>query len=155
FVNAFTPSPITQTSHTTILTGLLPVSHGVTDFGSALASSHSTLASLLKSRGYQTAAFIGSVVLDSKAIAPGLDRGFDFYDNFPEHATTKVRWGRIERRAKDVVQHAETWLNTHRTGSRLVWLHLYDPHDPYEPPAPFSETYKDRLYDGEIAYADS
>ena len=55
----------------------------------------------------------------------------------------------------DVVQHAETWIAAHPAGPRFVWLHLYDPHDPYEPPAPFALTYKDHLYDGEIAYADS
>ncbi len=55
----------------------------------------------------------------------------------------------------DVVQHAETWLTAHRTGPHFVWVHLYDPHDPYEPPVPYSQLYKDHLYDGEIAYADS
>jgi arylsulfatase A-like enzyme/Flp pilus assembly protein TadD len=155
FSHAFTPSPITNTSHTTILTGLLPSSHGVTDFAVPLAPNHSTWAELLKSKGYHTAAFIGAVILDSKSLAPGLDRGFDFYDNFPEHAQTKSRWGRVERRGAEVVQHAETWLTAHPAGPHFVWVHLYDPHDPYEPPSPFSETYKDRLYDGEIAYADS
>src|SRR4029077_12390515 len=69
FTEAFTPSPITQTSHTTILTGLLPASHGVTDFGTPLSATHPTLAAMLKSNGYHTAAFIGSIVLDSKEIA--------------------------------------------------------------------------------------
>src|SRR5215472_3153736 len=76
FAQAFTPSPITNTSHASILTGLLPSSHGVSDFGVPLAASHSTLAELLKREGYQTAAFIGSVILDVKTLAPGLDRGF-------------------------------------------------------------------------------
>ncbi len=155
FSQAFTPSPITNTSHTTILTGLLPSSHGVTDFAVPLAPAHPTLAELLKGKGYHTAAFIGAVILDSKTLAPGLDRGFDFYDNFPEHSQTKSRWGRVERRGEDVVQHAETWMTAHPAGSHFVWIHLYDPHDPYEPPLPYSQTYKDRLYDGEIAYADS
>jgi choline-sulfatase len=155
FAEAFTPSPITNTSHTTILTGLLPSTHGVTDFAVPLAPSHPTLAELLKRSGYHTAAFIGAVILDSKTLAPGLDRGFDFYDNFPAHAQTKSRWGRVERRGGEVVQHAETWMIAHPTGPRFVWIHLYDPHDPYEPPPPYSQTYKDRLYDGEIAYADS
>jgi len=155
FTHAFTHSPITNTSHTTILTGLLPSVHGVTDFGVPLASQHVTWAELLKQRGYQTAAFIGAVILDSNTLAPGLDRGFDFYDNFPAKTSTKERWGRVERRGMEVVQHAETWLDKHRSGPRFVWVHLYDPHDPYEPPAPFSAKYKDRLYDGEIAYADS
>src|SRR6266487_154846 len=155
FTQAFTPSPITNTSHTTILTGLLPSSHGVTDFAMPLASSHATWAELLKGKGYHTAAFIGAVILDAKSLAPGLDRGFDFYDNLLEHSESKSRWGRVERRGMDVVQHAEIWLTAHPAGPRFAWVHLYDPHDPYEPPAPYSETYKDRLYDGEIAYADS
>ncbi len=155
FAQAFTPSPITNTSHTSILTGLLPSSHGVTDFAVPLAPSHPTLAELLKGKGYHTAAFIGAVILDSKTLAPGLDRGFDFYDNFPAHSQTKSRWERVERRGVEVVQHAETWMTAHPAGSHFVWIHLYDPHDPYEPPPPYSQTYKDRLYDGEIAYADS
>jgi arylsulfatase A-like enzyme/Flp pilus assembly protein TadD len=155
FAQAFTPSPITNTSHTTILTGLLPSTHGVTDFAVPLASTHPTWAELLKKDDYRTAAFIGAVILDSNALAPGLDRGFDFYDNFPEHAHGKSRWGRLERRGVVVVQHAEDWLNAHPAGPHFVWIHLYDPHDPYEPPPPYSQIYKDRLYDGEIAYADS
>jgi choline-sulfatase len=155
FTRAFTPSPITNTSHTTLLTGLLPSTHGVTDFAVPLAPAHPTLAELLHRSGYHTAAFIGAVILDSKTLAPGLDRGFDFYDNFPEHPQTKSRWGRVERRGMDVVQHGEAWMKSHPAGPRFVWVHLYDPHDPYEPPPPYSQTYKDRLYDGEIAYADS
>jgi arylsulfatase A-like enzyme/Flp pilus assembly protein TadD len=155
FAEAYTPSPITNTSHTTILTGLLPSDHGVTDFALPLAATHPTLAELLKKQGYHTAAFIGAVILDSKSLAPGLDRGFDYYDNFPQHPTTKSRWGRVERRGMDVVQHAEKWLTAHNPEPRFVWIHLYDPHDPYEPPPPYSEKYKGRLYDGEIAYADS
>src|SRR3954453_20412497 len=54
-----------------------------------------------------------------------------------------------------VVAQAETWLRKHPAGPHFIWVHLYDPHDPYEPPAPYSQTYKDRPYDGEIAYADS
>jgi choline-sulfatase len=155
FTQAFTPSPITNTSHASILTGLLPGSHGVTDFGVPLSAAHPTVAELLKERNYRTAAFIGAVILDSKSLAPGFDRGFDYYDNFPEHSSTKSRWGRLERRGMDVMEHAENWLSKHPAGPHFMWVHLYDPHDPYEPPAPYSQIYKDHLYDGEIAYADS
>jgi len=161
FTEAFTHSPITNTSHITILTGLLPSVHGVTDFGVPLSPQHVTAAELLKKHGYQTAAFIGAVILDSNTLAPGLDRGFDFYDNFPKtdaknaNGNKKLHWGRIERRGMEVVEHAEAWFDKHQTGPHFVWVHLYDPHDPYEPPPPFSEKYKDHLYDGEIAYADS
>jgi len=160
FGHAYTHSPITNTSHTTILTGLLPSVHGVTDFGVPLAATHVTWAELLKKKGYQTAAFIGAVILDSNQLAPGLDRGFDYYDNFPANTDSKERWGRVERRAGEVVGHAEGWMEKHPRGragdgARFVWVHLYDPHDPYEPPSPFAEKYASHLYDGEIAYADS
>jgi len=72
---AFTPSPITNTSHASILTGLLPGSHGVTDFAVPLNPSHPTVAELVKKQNYHTAAFIGRVILDSKTLAPGFDRG--------------------------------------------------------------------------------
>jgi choline-sulfatase len=155
FTQAFTPSPITNTSHTTILTGLLPSSHGVTDFAVPLAATYPTWAELLKRRGYHTAAFIGAVILDSHSLAPGLDRGFDFYDDFPNNLPPQVHWGRVERRGMDVVGRAEKWVTAHPAGAHFVWVHLYDPHDPYEPPPPYSQIYKDHLYDGEIAYADS
>ncbi len=155
FSAAFTHSPITNTSHTSILTGLLPSVHGVTDFGVPLAPQHVTWAELLKKQGYQTAAFIGAVILDSNQLAPGLDRGFDFYDNFPAKTESKDRFGRVERRAQAVITDAEAWLAQHPSGPRFMWVHLFDPHDPYEPPPPFSEKYSKRLYDGEIAYADS
>jgi hypothetical protein len=78
FTHAFTPSPITNTSHTSILTGLLPSSHGVTDFAVPLSATHPTLATLLKTRGYHTAAFVSGFPLDRRF---GFDRGFDTYDD--------------------------------------------------------------------------
>jgi choline-sulfatase len=129
FEQAFTASPITNTSHASILTGLLPSSHGVTDSGVPLSPANPTLAELLRKQRYHTAAFIGAVILDSKMLAPGFDQGFDFYGNFPEHPTSKSRWGRIERRGMEVVRHAEAWLSQHPTGPHFLWVHLYDPHD--------------------------
>ncbi len=155
FTEAFTVSPITNSSHASILTGDYPSTHGVQDFGAPLAAQVPTWAELLQQNGYHTAAFIGAVILDSNALAPGFDRGFDFYDNFPEHPTTKSRWGRVERRGMDVAERAENYLRKHGAGPRFIWVHFYDAHDPYEPPPPFSEEYKSHLYDGEIAYADS
>jgi arylsulfatase A-like enzyme len=162
FAKAFTPVPVTNSSHASILTGLYPSSHGVTDFGVALSGTHITWASVLQKHGYATAAFIGAVVLDSKTLAPGFDQGFDYYDNFPPHAG-KGHWDVEERRGMEVVQHAEKWLDRPHSqdsltplsaGPKFLWVHLYDPHDPYEPPAPYSQVYRNHLYDGEIAYAD-
>jgi len=157
FANVFTASPITNPSHASILTGLLPAHHGVRDFGMALAPGVSTLAEVLQGRGYSNAAFIGSVILDSRELAPGFDRGFDYYDHFPNHLPqTASRYGRLERRAMDVEHRAETWmLGRGKAQPMFVWIHFYDPHDPYDPPEPYRTEYAGRLYDGEIAYADS
>ncbi len=154
FDHAYTPVPVTNSSHASIFTGLYPGSHGVTDFGMPLARTHVTMAELFHRHGYQTAAFIGAVILDSRALAPGFDRGFDTYDNFPEHTAADSRWGRLERRGEDVVRRAGTWLAANRSKPRFIWVHLYDPHDPYQPPEPYATRYKGHLYDGEIAYAD-
>lgn len=157
FANAFTPIPITNSSHASILTGLLPSRHGVIDFGMPIAPSARTLAEILKEQGYATASFVGSTILDSKTLAPGFDRGFDFYDNFPTHLPkTSSRYVRLERRGMVVVRHAEKWLSRRSPGKPIfAWIHLYDPHDPYEPPPPYDREYAGRPYDGEIAYADS
>lgn len=157
FASAFTASPITNPSHASILTGLLPAHHGVQDFGMALAPGVNTLAEVLKASGYSTAAFIGSVILDSRGLAPGFDRGFDYYDHFPDDLPQAAsRYKRLERRAMDVEQRAETWmLKRGNTQPVFVWIHFYDPHDPYDPPEPYRSEYAGRPYDGEIAYADS
>ena len=154
FDQAYTPVPLTNSSHASIFTGLYPSSHGVTDFGMPLAASHVTMAELFHRHGYQTAAFIGAVILDSHALAPGFERGFDTYDNFPEHPPADSRWGRLERRGEEVVRRANAWLASSSAKPRFLWVHLYDPHDPYQPPAPYATVYKGHLYDGEIAYAD-
>ena len=157
FANAFTPSPITNTSHASILTGLLPSTHGVMDFGMPIAPGTRTLAQIMREHGYATAAFIGAFILDSRGVAPGFDRGFDTYDNFPANLPkTASRYVRLERRGMDVVHRAEQWLLKHMgTQRKFMWVHLYDPHDPYDPPPPYNREYAGRLYDGEIAYADS
>jgi arylsulfatase A-like enzyme len=78
----------------------------MTDFGVLLAP-HPTLPELLKRQGYVTPAFIGLIILDSRSLARGLDRGFDYYDNFPKSSKNKSRWNRLERRAGTVVEHTE------------------------------------------------
>jgi choline-sulfatase len=157
FEQAFTPSPITNTSHASILTGLLPSSHGVADFAVPLRTSTPSITELLHARGYETAAFVSAVILDSKSLAPGFDRGFEFYFNFPSNLPKKSsRYGRVERRAAETINAAQNWLSARKSRRpRFVWVHLYDPHDPYDPPAPYAQEYRSQPYDGEVAYADS
>jgi arylsulfatase A-like enzyme/Tfp pilus assembly protein PilF len=151
FSQAFTPVPLTNSAHASILTGLRPSMHGVLDFGIPLDRSHRTIASILKERGFSTAAFIGAVILDSKRLAPGFDAGFDHYANFE---TPNARRGthKIERRASEVIGLAKSWLQSQPLKRHFVWIHLYDPHDPYDPPLPYSRIYQGSEYDGEIAY---
>src|SRR5258708_10957118 len=89
FAQAFTPSPITNTSHASILTGLLPGSHGVTDFAVPLSPSHPTIAELLKKQDYHTPAFIGAVILDTKTLAPAFPPASTLYHTFPTSPQTK------------------------------------------------------------------
>jgi len=157
FERAYSQAPLTPVSHATIFTGTYPQFHTVTDFGHPLPALLPFVPEILKKSGYHTGAFIGSLILDPKAsMAPGFDRGFDFFDaGFrPKHGPDESRYDTVERRAGDVVHRAITWLNESRPSPFFLWVHLYDPHAPYDPPPPYDARFKD-LYDGEIAYADA
>ncbi len=157
FTHAYSQVPLTTASHATILTGTYPQFHQVNDFGVPLAPDLPYAPDILRAHGYHTAAFIGSLILDPQArSAPGFDRGFDTYDaGFHRRRTGEDRYQSIERRASEVVAHAVTWLNNHPHGPFFIWIHLYDAHDPYDPPEPYKTRYASAPYDGEIAYTDS
>ena len=154
FEHAYTPVPVTLPAHTAIFTGTYPMLSGMHDFsGNKLNPSQPTLASVLKEHGYATAAVIGSAVLDSRF---GLNKGFDFYyDHFDFNRLQESNLEEMERPGNLVADVALDWLGKNYKSSFFLWMHLYDPHYPYRPPAPYSEQYKDRPYDGEIAFADS
>jgi len=157
FEKAYSQAPLTPVSHATIFTGTYPQFHTVTDFGHPLPALLPYVPEILQKSGYHTAAFIGSLILDPKAnMAPGFDRGFDFFDAgfHPKRGLDESRYESIERRAVDVVGHAIGWMKKNRQSPFFIWIHLYDPHAPYDPPAPFDKRFADP-YDGEIAYADS
>jgi choline-sulfatase len=155
FERAFSQVPLTWPSHTAILTGTYPYQNGVEDFtGKPLDPQFRSVTQAFQHSGYVTGAVVSSYVLDR---AWGLGRGFDFYDDAfaPDQFRTKDI-GLVERKAGESVSHAIEWLSkstlTHRPF--FLWLHLYDPHSPYDPPEPFHTEYAHHLYDGEIAYAD-
>src|SRR5882757_2688892 len=157
FEKAYSQAPLTPVSHATIFTGTYPQFHTVTDFGHPLPALLPYVPEILQKSGYHTAAFVGSLILDPKAnMAPGFDRGFDFFDAgfHPKRGRDESRYESIERRASDVVGHAIAWMKKNRQSPFFIWIHLYDPHAPYDPPAPFDKRFADP-YDGEIAYADS
>ena len=154
FTRAFTPVPVTLPAHTVIFTGSYPMLSGMHDFSAnRLSDTQPTLASILKERGYSTAAVVGSAVLDSRF---GLNRGFDFYyDHFDFNRLQESNLDQMERKGNLVVDTALDWLEKNSRQKFFLWVHLYDPHFPYTPPEPFLTQYASQPYDGEIAFADA
>lgn len=154
FEKCFAQTPLTLPSHASLMTGTFPAFHGVRDNGGFLVPPElKTLAELFNERDYNTGAFVASYVLDSKW---GLNQGFDFYfDRFDLSQYKSISLGNVQRRGDEVIDQALPWLEDHKTKPFFAWIHLYDPHTPYDPPSPFKEQYPNRPYDGEVAYTDS
>jgi arylsulfatase A-like enzyme/Flp pilus assembly protein TadD len=143
FTRAFSHTPMTLPAHANILTGSTPLYHGIGDnTGFRLDQRFLTLAEWLRPRGYATAAFVSSFVLDRTF---GLDQGFDLY---------REPIGQDSFLAAEVVPLAHEWIASQKD-KWFCWLHLWDPHFPYAPPAPFDERYSKNPYAGEIAYMDA
>jgi choline-sulfatase len=146
--------PLTRPSHVTLFTGLLPWQHGIRDnISPAEVPPGPVLAEVFKQQGFLTAAFVSSIVL---APHGGLGRGFDVFGDRMAPASGAPFLNTLQRRGDETVAEATRWIEAnHQRGRLFVWLHLYDPHDPYEPPEPFASRFAGRPYDGEVAYADS
>jgi arylsulfatase A-like enzyme/tetratricopeptide (TPR) repeat protein len=154
FDNAIAHAPLTLPSHVSIFTGLLPFQHGVRDnLGYRLTPAHQTLASQLKGRGYATGAAVSAIVLERST---GIAEGFDFYDDAIEIREAGEPMGRVQRSGFRTEKMLEDWIAGTPPGKPLLaFLHLYEPHSPYEPPEPFRSRYASNPYDGEIAAADA
>jgi len=162
FADAMSAVPITAPSHTTILTGRYPLSHGIRDNGLfVLDEQQITLAEILGKAGYATAAAVGSFPVTAQF---GLDQGFDLYDDhltgafedfLGERSVPKQRLFFDERRAAQVNEAILPWLGEHADHPFFAWVHYFDPHQPFEPPPPYDQLFADDLYNGEIAYADA
>ena len=153
FERAISQVPLTWPSHAVIMTGTYPFQNGVQDFtGQPLAPQFRSVAQAFKQAGYATGAVVSAFVLDRSW---GLARGFDFYDDaFSAQTFEQKDIGLVDRRAGESVAHAIAWLKKTPRRPFFLWLHLYDPHSPYDPPEPYRSEYRSHLYDGEIAYAD-
>lgn len=155
FANASSTVPFTLPAHSSIMTGLYPPSHGVREnVGYVLAPELVTIAERFQDRGYRTGGFVSAFVLDARW---GIARGFDTYvDDFDLDAMAGANLGSVQRAGPETIAHALEWLDG--VGGEepfFLWLHLFDPHDPYDPPEPFRSEYQGRPYDGEVAYTDS
>jgi arylsulfatase A-like enzyme len=149
FDRAESVAPLTLTAHTSLFPGLYPPRHGVRDNADTpLDAKHATLAEALKSRGFHTAAFVGSMVLASDR---GLARGFDVYGD------GRAAGGTVPRRrpANDVVDEALSWLDRQHASPFFLWVHLYDAHAPQVPPVEYQQKHNGDPYLGAIAFMDA
>jgi arylsulfatase A-like enzyme/Tfp pilus assembly protein PilF len=151
FTNARSPVPLTLPSHATVLTGLGPQSHQVRDnIGYVLSQKIPTVTEALANAGYATGAFVGGYPLDRTF---GLARAFEVYGDEMTRTPPAGRSGHTERRADEVVEAAIEWLSAEQREPFFLWVHFFDPHDPYEAPPAFAGEH-DHPYDDEVAYAD-
>ena len=156
FSHAYAQVPLTTPSHAAILSGTYPQFNHVNYMGDPLDKSLPFLPDILHHHGYHTAAFVGALVLDPRKLAPGFERGFDVYDaDYHRRRPGEDNYHSIERRGEDVVSRALSWLSKRPQGPFFLWVHLYDPHDPYNAPEPYQTRYHSEPYDGEIAYTDA
>ncbi|HEY3176123.1 MAG TPA: sulfatase-like hydrolase/transferase [Candidatus Polarisedimenticolia bacterium] len=153
FINAYSTVPLTAPSHATMLTGRYPLSHGLRNNGTQVLSPEEILLSeILHERGFQTAAIVSSLVLSSEF---GLNQGFDLYyeDGIKGSEGRHGLW--FDQRVGDkTVDRALLWMKAEGDRPFFLWVHLYDPHAPYEPPSPWKEKYAKTPYDGEVAFTD-
>jgi arylsulfatase A-like enzyme/Flp pilus assembly protein TadD len=150
FTNARTAVPLTLPSHVSLMTGTIPPVHGVRENGVRFRGGVPTLVRVLRDQGYRTAAFVGAYVLDRRF---GLADGFETYDDRVHRDPNADARLEAERRGGEVVDAALAWLDKTSTPF-FLWVHLYDPHAPYDPPAEY-RTAGMHPYDGEVRYADA
>jgi arylsulfatase A-like enzyme/tetratricopeptide (TPR) repeat protein len=144
--------PLTFPSHVSLLTSTYPISNGIEDNSEVLGPNAITLATVLKSQGYHTGAFVGGFTLDRRF---GLDQGFDFYDSpFNLNRHEGIDPSDLKRVGEDVTKSAEAWLDKNAAGPFFLFLHLFDLHTPYELPAEARARFGNSGYDAELRYID-
>jgi arylsulfatase A-like enzyme len=155
FADAVSPVPVTLPSHASMFTGQYPPHHGVRYNGMfILPEAARTAAELLSEGGWRTGAVPAAFPVSR---GTGIAQGFvDFLDIFEEaKAEGRELPVNAERKASEVTERATGWLQKDPSRRFFLWAHYFDPHWPYEPPFPYSSQFRDRPYDGEIAYMDA
>jgi arylsulfatase A-like enzyme/Tfp pilus assembly protein PilF len=156
FETAVAHAPLTGPSHASILTGQLPIGHGFrNNSGFTLSPQVKTAAEDFRQSGYRTAGFVSGFPLDRRF---GFDRGFETYDDHLPKGNDRRRTPYVERFADGTTDAALRWLGGSTSSAPpspwFLWVHYYDPHAPYEPPADLAERFRRMPYDGEIAFVD-
>ncbi len=153
FETAHAHNVVTLPSHANILSGQLPLIHGVHDnTGFRFPADLPTLATRLKGLGFRTGAFVSAFVLDSRF---GLDRGFDEYDDRTTGIEAQSPFRVPDRLGPETMEAAKAWIEAQGDAQYFAWLHLYDPHYPYIPKEPFASRYAEEPYLGEVAAVDA
>jgi choline-sulfatase len=150
FQNCFSNIPLTLPSHASMLTGVIPPTHGAQDnFGMVLSDSVLTLPEILQKNEYATYGIVSASVVNSEH---GFNQGFDVFDDEFESEIGKAKMT-PERPGEETVTHAIKWLEQNQHNKKFMFIHFYDPHDDYAPPAPY-DTQFENPYDGEITFVD-
>ncbi|MFN2387309.1 MAG: sulfatase-like hydrolase/transferase [Thermoanaerobaculia bacterium] len=151
FENAYSHVPLTLPSHAALFTGLLPPQNGVRDnLGYQLGPAPVTLAGFLQGHGYATGGAVSSIVL---AKPTGVSRGFEFYEDDVEPMEIGQSLGRVQREGSRTAALLTDWIRSQKEKPVFAFLHIFEPHSPYDPPEPYRSRYTN-AYDGEVARAD-
>jgi len=149
FEHAYSHAPQTLPAHASILSGELPYEHGIRDnIGFTVKTGQRFVQSLFHAAGFATGGFVSAYVLREQT---GINQGFDIYDDRLPPASPDVPLGDMQRPGARTIEAAEAWVDRQTGPKFFLFVHLYEPHTPYSPPARFSAA---RPYDGEIEYAD-
>jgi arylsulfatase A-like enzyme/Tfp pilus assembly protein PilF len=152
FERAYSHTPLTLVSHASVFTGQLPADHGIRDnLGYELNKTSTSFVDLLKAKGYATGGAVSAVVLRGET---GIKRGFDFWNDDIDLDATALSIGRSQRPGDATREIAEKWIGEHKAQPFFFFLHLYEPHTPYDAPEPFKSKYA-LPYDADIANADA
>jgi arylsulfatase A-like enzyme/Flp pilus assembly protein TadD len=153
FETAHAHNVVTLPSHANLLSGDYPLRHGVRDnTGFRFPPDRPSLATILREKGWRTGAFVSAFPLDSRF---GLDRGFEVYDDRLGGAETSAAFLVPERRGEETIAAALRWLESVRGQRFFAFVHLYEPHFPYEPPGELAARFAKEPYQGEVAAADA
>ena len=158
FAQATTVVPLTLPAHSSLLTGTFPSWHGVRDNGGFyLGEEQVTLAEVLRENGFRTGGFVAAFVLDRRwGIAQGFDRFFDNFDFDKFDQAPSMDY--IQRPGAEVVDRALEWIAEDRERPFFAFVHLYDPHTPYQAPEPYRSHFPATMhgaYDAEVAATDA
>jgi tetratricopeptide (TPR) repeat protein len=144
--------PLTLPSHVSLLTSTYPFWNGIEDHTQTLSPDSVTLTTVLKSRGYRTAAFVGGFVLDRRF---GLGQSLDVYVSpFDVRAAQGIDPSDLKRPGEEVTQAAVQWLEKNSTAPFFVFLYLFDLHTPYGLTPAQRARFGGPGYDAELAYVD-